>query len=649
MKNSYIKILSTIFLIAIAITGCKDDIISISIGETRNLIAQINTQSAVFGDNIIYTVAIDQTNDSLSMQEDIDVKLTFTGKGNDGNEVKAEDVFENFPAMIPLHKGDKKAFGEFKVKNNVKNFPISGTITSYSRGYQIASAERPITISNKHYSYITIKNNSDNTIKEGGNFILVLNIGNKAKEDVNVNIIATKNADKLIGLPKSLTVKAGFKTVESDIIKVIAEQGKNSFSNIPLSFSTESTLHPLISDNLALKITDMDAGLTPGTELTNERWVYSDPDQIFVSKENKNSVMKWDATKSMLEIKEGDPHPNPTLAAKGWTFLNSYEFHPIDELTQGGGADKVWGTRVPRFMAAQNVSNTQKVQSVVNEKYSTMTNDGYLKMWCAHDPGLPKTGEATGTTDYGVSALYASKFDGVPTGADSWESSNVRILPGTRVEVRVRVRGEKHSFNAAIWFQGNIRNVQWASYGEVDLLENPANKKGGSVGGVNNAWQTFHWDKEETPNKDEFKPTTGGLHFDNMDEFYIYWMEWTSNDEIALGINGKENIRIKADGTRIPSSIGGGKPWTSSTHWPFKDTYNPEGMHLLLTFAGCNEWALDGKPSDDWANGFKDISYEDSKTNDRTPRIEIDWIRFYKTSNYKYKGNGAPTRNKPMY
>lgn len=59
-------------------------------------------------------------------------------------------------------------------------------------------------------------------------------------------------------------------------------------------------------------------------------------------------------------------------------------------------------------------------------------------------------------------------------GADSWESSNVRILPGTRVEVRIRVRGKKHSFNSAVWFQGNIRGVQWSTYGEVDLLENPA-------------------------------------------------------------------------------------------------------------------------------------------------------------------------------
>lgn len=126
-------------------------------------------------------------------------------------------------------------------------------------------------------------------------------------------------------------------------------------------------------------------------------------------------------------IKEGDPHPNEALAAEGWTFLNSYEFHPIDALTEGTGLPNQYGNRPPRFMAAQNVANTQKVQAVVNEKYATMTQDGYLKMWCAYDPGISVTGEITGTRDFGVSSLYASKFDGVPTGADSWESSNVRI------------------------------------------------------------------------------------------------------------------------------------------------------------------------------------------------------------------------------
>ena len=91
------------------------------------------------------------------------------------------------------------------------------------------------------------------------------------------------------------------------------------------------------------------------------------------------------------------------------------------------------------------------------------------------------------------------------------------------------------------------------------------------------------------------------------------------------------------------------------THWPFTDKYNTEGLHLLLTFAGCNEWALGDAAAEQaakdgsWANDFKHISYQESKSSNDTPRMEIDWIRFYKKPTYDYFGSGTPTRNKPMY
>lgn len=468
---------------------------------------------------------------------------------------------------------------------------------------------------------------------------------------MTITINAGDDVDKYENLPDKLIVKAGYKTAESGFIRIKGEQGPNSFTSVSMSFSSDSENHPVYGNEMEIKVTDTDAGLVARTELTNEQWVYTDPDQIFISPDNKKSVEKWDEIRaaSALEIKEGDPHPNEALAAEGWSFLNSYEFHPIDALTQGGKGVNEYGNRPPRFMAAQNVANTQKVQAVVNDKYATMTQEGYLKMWCAYDPGISVTGEITGTRDFGVSALYASKFDGVPTGADSWESSNVRILPGTRVEVRIRVRGKKHSFNSAVWFQGNIRGVQWSTYGEVDLLENPATNSN-----PNGAWQTFHWNDVSTSSGDKYKPSSGQKVISDMDEFDIYWMEWRDNNEIALGINGVETVCAKRDGN-YTGVANGTAAWNSSTHWPFTDEYNQEGLHLLFTFAGCNEWSLGEAAAEQaakdgsWANDFKHISYQDSKTSNDTPRMEIDWIRFYKKSTYKYYGSGTPTRNKPMY
>lgn len=639
-------------LLTLFVAGCDDKETIISIGESRNLVAEISTQSAVMGDEVLFSVKIDQQDNKLTLEEDIDVLLTFSGKDVDGKEVLATDVFDGFSGHIEMKKGETQGFTEFTVKNDLVNYPISGSITAYVRGYKINAAERPIVVSDKHYTMVTLKNNSDNTVKEYGYFVLVASVGAPAKEDVIVSIDAGTDADKYENLPSSLVVKAGYKTAESDFIRLKGEQGPNSFASVSMAFSSSSTYHPMYKDAMEIKVSDLDAGLIAGTELTNEQWIYTDPNQIFVSAEHKSAVEKWDEIRaiSALEIKEGDPHPNQALASKGWTFLNSYEFHPIDALTEGSKGVNIYGNRPPRFMAAQNVGNTQKVQAVVNEKYATMTQEGYLKMWCAYDPGISATGGISGTRDFGVASLYASKFDGVPTGADSWESSNVRILPGTRVEVRIRVRGKKHSFNSAVWFQGNIRGVQWATYGEVDLLENPAVNSN-----LNGAWQTFHWNDISSSSGEKYKPSSGQKNISDMDEFDIYWMEWRDNDEIALGLNGKENVCIHRDGTYTGVSNGTAS-WNSSTHWPFTDEYNPEGLHLLLTFAGCNEWALGGDKAAEqaakdgnWANDFKHISYQDSKTNPDTPRMEIDWIRFYKKSTYKYYGSGLPTRNKPMY
>ena len=542
MKKFFYGLLP-VCLLALLMTGCDDTETVISIGESRNLVAEISTQSAAIGDEVTFSVKIDQQDNSLALEEDIDVVLTFAGKNVEGKEVAASDVFDNFSGHIYMKKGEKQGFTEFKVKNNLAKYPVSGTITAYVRGYKMNAAERPIVLSDKRYTIMSLKNNSDNTVKEYGYFVLLATVGAPAKEDVTITINAGDDADKYENLPDKLIVKAGYKTAESGFIRIKGEQGPNSFTSVSMSFSSDSENHPVYGNEMEIKVTDTDAGLVAGTELTNEQWVYTDPDQIFISPDNKKSVEKWDEIRaaSALEIKEGDPHPNEALAAEGWSFLNSYEFHPIDALTQGGKGVNEYGNRPPRFMAAQNVANTQKVQAVVNDKYATMTQEGYLKMWCAYDPGISVTGEITGTRDFGVSALYASKFDGVPTGADSWESSNVRILPGTRVEVRIRVRGKKHSFNSAVWFQGNIRGVQWSTYGEVDLLENPATNSN-----PNGAWQTFHWNDKSTSSGDKYKPSSGQKVISDMDEFDIYWMEWRDNNEIALGINVKRLCALSA-------------------------------------------------------------------------------------------------------
>ncbi|MDU1636194.1 MAG: DUF5006 domain-containing protein, partial [Bacteroides ovatus] len=297
MKKYFYRLLP-ICLFILVMTGCNDTETVISIGEARNLVAEISTQSAAIGDNVTFTVKVDQQDNQLALEEDIDVVLTFAGKNVEGKDVPVSDVFEGFAGHLFMKKGEKQGFTEFKVKNDLAKYPISGTITAYVRGYKINAAERPIVVSDKHYTILSLKNNSDNTVKEYGSFILVATVGASAKEDVVVHIDAGEDADKYENLPSELVVKAGYKTAESELIWVKGEKGPNTFTSVSMSFATDSEIHPVYGDELEIKVTDTDAGLTPGTELTNEQWVYTDPDQIFVSASNKKAVEKWDEVRA---------------------------------------------------------------------------------------------------------------------------------------------------------------------------------------------------------------------------------------------------------------------------------------------------------------------------------------------------------------
>ena len=167
MKKYFYRLLP-ICLFILVMTGCNDTETVISIGEARNLVAEISTQSAAIGDNVTFTVKVDQQDNQLALEEDIDVVLTFAGKNVGGKDVPVSDVFEGFAGHLFMKKGEKQGFTEFKVKNDLAKYPISGTITAYVRGYKINAAERPIVVSDKHYTILSLKNNSDNTVKEYG-------------------------------------------------------------------------------------------------------------------------------------------------------------------------------------------------------------------------------------------------------------------------------------------------------------------------------------------------------------------------------------------------------------------------------------------------------------------------------------------------
>lgn len=644
MKKLIYKIFP-VFIFTLLFISCKENLIELNIGKEQNLTTTISTPTAIFGDKIVFGITIDGINDTtLVLQEDVDVTVSVTAKDKNKKDVAPENVFEDFTNVIHMRKGEQRGYLELTIKDNIVDFPINVTLSAYARGYQISPAERTMVISDHYYTVLGLRNNEDKKVSEGTSFVLTASIGTIAKEDFTINI-QSDQADKLeteSPLPDFLTIRKGFNSVESSPIKVKLQEGENDYENIILNFTLpEGAAYPLQENTLSIQVVDVDANI--GDKLTDERNVYKFPEQVFYSEGTAMEVSAWDDVKFTdgKLMKYGDLHPNSTLAGQGWKFLNSFEFHPISSLTAGGKANE-WDNRVPKYMAMQAVEGTQKVQAMNNNKYSNMTDEGYLMMWSAYSPGEQVTEGGSGTRDFGVSGFYANKFRGGNSVSDTWESSNVRILPGTRIEARLRVRGEKSTFNAAFWTQGNKdQEDQWSAYGECDILENPARTRDNYT-----AHQTFHWAKDPNQPKqnDDYNPTWNKSI--NMTEFNIYWLEWRDNNEIAMGINGRENVTINKNKGA----------WSNDNHWPFSDTYNTEGMHLLITFAGGNGWALgnqnisDEAAAAELAKTLKNIPYAGSKTNPETPRIEIDWIRFYYKDNYKYKGDGViKWKNYPMY
>ncbi len=64
-----------------------------------------------------------------------------------------------------------------------------------------------------------------------------------------------------------------------------------------------------------------------------------------------------------------------------------------------------------------------------------------------------------------------------------------------------------------------------------------------------------------------------------MENWNIYWLEWRSDTEVALGINGKETVCLKKS------------EWTDD-QWTFTNEKNPKGLKFILTMGAPSPWHL---------------------------------------------------------
>lgn len=606
MKRHIAYILSLVLLIS-----CVEEEKLSPIPRPVDMDMRTSAEYLVMGDTL--TVSFEVTEEGQCSNEDFVIRLSVSEDGQD-----ASDLFAGFVSEVVFAEGDTLA----EVSVPVASSGVTGThilsLDAFSRGYRISGTPKEIRVADYHKVSLSVRNSSESLAVEGETFVLVASLAVAAKEDVIVGLSVEDGADALEGLPESMTIRAGTMSVESSPITVLPDGGEYDPRTFVFRLTSSSAMHPMSSETLAVGKVDVDKPL--GSLVSDERHLYPHPETAYMSSGRVSAVMEWGG-QAAVEVVAGQT-PHPTLP--GWTFHNAVEFHYIQEMLYNnnilGQPNAAGGQDRPHSFADQNTWQAERYMNVDNDRYTAITSGGYMRMWAAKDPSMAK--------GYGTAALYCNKFKN-PAGpnGNGYKPAYCHILPGMRIEFRMRVGGELNGFNPAIWLTGNSNiqpsgSVPWPTCGEIDVVEVPV----GEVTGKS-PWQTFHFGNAAGDGTDVCKLTSNALSDVDPVEWNIYWMEWTDDSTVSVGVNGRTNVTV----TRAEVEEAGAV-------WPFDMVQNPYGLNLILTmgYPAPAPWVLgfSAEPPEGWDSGFASLSYPESRTSPLAPRMELDWIRYYVSQAY---------------
>lgn len=628
MKHSFINYMCGAFslLLSAGLAGCEDTYKVAPLAEVVDLTMTVDNNNLAMGETMYITFDVTDK-ESQTANEEFDIKLNVTANGLED----ATTLFENFPSAIVFGKGESSKTISIPVKKEGISGSYAVNLNAFARGYTIGNASQSVQVADYHYTTISLKNNADNEVRENQTFTLVASVNVPVKEDVTVKVTpGTGLKDKVDEMPSQLVILAGSSTAESDPITMESDPKTTEDETFDINFETNSQTYPLSAGRL--KITKIDIHKGMGTQIMDERWLYEDADEMYVSEARQKDIEAWGPSQSYRLMREGDPHPNAgkVLPEGKWKFYRAYEFHNVAFCKKPTKTnDGSWTNEdYPQGFADQNTQAVETGGAVDNARYTWITSEGYLRMITLKEQTKSKRNQQT--FNFGTSALYANKFNSNNTNNHNYAPQNIRIYPGMRIEVRARIRGAKARMLPGIWLQGNQAQggdnpwVVWPAYGEIDVMEN------NTLANANTVEQTFHVgtivdNKHYNPTIDAKRVGFSGT----VDQFNIYWTEWLDNETVTMGINGIETIRI----TKAEVEKNG-------YQWPFTDQINDEGLHLLLTMMFLGKAA----PNDSESAAYAGITYQDARTSQYSgadspiPRMEIDWVRFYTDNTYNTHG-----------
>ena len=493
MKNILYRMLP-ICLFTIGLTGCEDETKYRPLPEAVPLTMSINEKAFVMGENLKVNINVDVDADGNEMVANEDFDIYFTAKA--GTE-DVSGVFEPFSGIVTFPKGEKQIQVDFPVKKSGLTGSTAMEFVAFARGYKMAHSSQAIKVSDYYRISMSLENNTENVVTEGGKFVLVAKIDKPSSVPLEITVTPKEGEEDLYeNLPPTLTIPAGRTSVKSAAVTIKQDYEMTGDLQLVLNLQSNSPINPMTESILTITMTDLESIADPN--LYDITKVYENPNIMFISYDDD-----WFTGQETVKIAEGMAHPNAELGNQ-WKFDYAIEFHNNaisgDYLKLGNATD----------------ANRQPVLNIDWIKYAQVTNEGELNI-CVGVEG----------TNYGTAAIHCCK-----SLAQMWAQNVTRIYPGMRIEVKVRLGGNRTGFVPMI----EVKNPSTATTSKEAKQ---------SICILKNVSGTAITQSVRGETISDVKSVVTAIP--KVEDYNIYWMELVDENTIKLGINGSTTLEVTRD------------------------------------------------------------------------------------------------------
>ena len=580
MKNILYKILP-VCLLTIGLTGCEDETKYRPLPEAVPLTMSINEKAFVMGEHLKVDIKVEPDADGNEVVANEDFDIYFTAKA--GTEDVA-NVFEPFSSIVSFPKGEKQIQVDFPVKTSGLVGTTTMEFVAFARGYKMANSSQGIKVSDYYRISMSLENNTENVVTEGGKFVLVAKVDKPSSVPLEVTITPKEGEEgRYDNLPSTLTIPVGRTSVKSAAVTIKQDYEMTGDLQLVLNLKSNSSSNPMTAPALTITMTDLESMADP--DLYDMTTVYENPNIMFVSYDDD-----WFTGKETAKMDEGTAHPNAELGSQ-WKFDYAIEFH---KNSTSGDYQKLGNA------TDANRGNVLKIDWT---KYAKVTDEGELNI-CVGVEG----------TNYGTAGIHCCKSLG-----QMWAQNVTRIYPGMRIEMKVRLGGNRTGFVPMI----EVKNPATATTCKeakqsICILKNVS---GSAI------TQSVRGEVVS-----DAKSVVSAIP--KVEDYNIYWVELVDENTIKLGINGSTTLEVTRD---------------MLDSWPFTKastgtSIGAKGLYLVMRMDLFGEGnSVSSELPAGWDTELKSINPANYAT--EGPRMIIDWIRFYVNDNYKREANELVNRD----